>query len=98
MSTFQVIYHVESEVAMGMLRYTGNTVYLDVHKDAFVSDVTIYVESWSDWSGVFNHHGVLKIAAMVVWPDFGGYIWHYVTDVAVSDYSLYQEVLGTGKE
>jgi hypothetical protein len=89
---------VESEVAMGMLRYTGNTVYLDVHKDVFLSDVTIYVESWSDRSGVFSHQGVLKIAAVIVWPDFGGYIWHYVTDVEVSDYDLYQEMLGTVQE
>jgi hypothetical protein len=81
-----------------MLNSIGNTVYLDVHRDAFVSDVTIYVESWSDRSGVFNHDGVLKMAAMIYWPDYGGSIWHIVTDVAVSDYCLYQEVLGTGKE
>ena len=81
-----------------MLNYTGNTVYLDVLRDAFVSDVTIYVASWSDRSGVFNHNGVLKMAAMIYWPDFRGSIWHYVTDVAVSDYCLYQEVLGAGKE
>jgi hypothetical protein len=60
--------------AVGMLNYTGNTVYLDVHKDVFLSDVTIYVASWSDRSGVFNHAGVLKIAAMIYWPDYGGYI------------------------
>ncbi len=81
-----------------MLRYTGNTVYLDVQKDVFVSDVTIFVASWSDHSGVFNYAGVLKIAAMIYWPDYWGYIWHYVTDVQRSDYGLYQEVLGTGKE
>jgi hypothetical protein len=81
-----------------MLNYTGNTVYLDVQRDAAVSDVTIYVVSWSDRSGVFNHVGVLKIAAMIYWPDYGGYIWHYVTDVNVSDYCLYQEALGTVKE
>jgi hypothetical protein len=79
---------------MGMLRYTGNTVYLDVHRDAVVSDVTIYVASWSDRSGVFNHVGMLKMAAMIYWPDDGGYIWHYVTDVNVSDYGLYREALG----
>ena len=76
-----------------MLRYTGNTVYLDVKRDVFVSDVTIYVESWSDRCGVFNYAGVLKIAAMIYWPDDGGYIWHYVTDVEVADYDLYREVL-----
>jgi hypothetical protein len=81
-----------------MLKYTGNTVYLDVQRDAVMSDVTIYIESWSDRSGVFNHNGVLKMAAMIYWPDYGGYIWHAVTDVQVSDYCLYQEVLGTGKE
>jgi hypothetical protein len=83
---------------MGMLRYTGNTVYLDVHRDAVVSDVTIYVESWSDRSAVFNHAGVLKIAAIIYWPNYGSYIWHAVTDVHASDYGLYQEVLGTLKE
>jgi hypothetical protein len=76
-----------------MLNYTGNTVYLDVHRDAVVSDVTIYIESWSDRSGVFNHVGVLKMAAMIYWPDYG-YIWHYVTDVNVSDYCLYTDALG----
>ena len=79
---------------MGMLSYSGNTVYLDVHKDAVVSDVTIYVTSWSDRSGVFNLASVLKIAAMIYWPVYGGYIWHYVTDVNASDYCLYREALG----
>ena len=77
---------------MRMLRYTGNTVYLDVHKDAVVSVVTIYLANWSDQSGIFNHAGVLKMVAMIYWPEYG-YIWHYVTDVEVSDYDLYREVV-----
>jgi hypothetical protein len=76
-----------------MLKYTGNTVYLNVHNDAAISDVTFYVYSWSDQSGIFNDSGTLKVAAMIYWPDYG-HIWHYVTDVNVSDYCLYTEALG----
>ena len=82
---------------MLMLRYTGNTVYLDVQRDAVVSDVTIYVASWSDQSGIFNNAGVLKMVAMIYWPVYG-HIWHYVTDVHASDYCLYQEALGAVTE
>jgi hypothetical protein len=66
-----------------MLKYTGNTVYVEVHSDAVIFDVTISVAGWSDQSGIFNHDGVLKMVAMIYRSGYG-HIWHSVTDVHAS--------------
>lgn len=74
--------------------YTKNTVYTNIQKNIVVPGcIDIYVENWTDQYGVYNDDGTLKIAAMIFWLPIQGYIWHYVTDVALLDYPYYKEIL-----
>ena len=80
-----------------MIRDTDNTVFTDIHKEAALSGVTIFIEEMNATSGVYNDNATLKFAAMI---PVAGYdvIWHYVTDVPKSDYDRYPEAVAEQRE